>query len=212
MKLYGHFLSSPANIARYAANAIGVAYDYQHVDLMTGEQKTNAFLAINPTGKVPALQDETFFLSESGAIARYLARKVASPLYPLGGDNAATAIIDQWIDYSSQHVRLAVGKVLFNRFFAPMLDMPSDQKSIDEGLEHLADQMPVIDKVLTNSDYLAGNALSLGDIFMIGAMDPLDMIEFSLDAYPAIKTWRDAQQSQSWYQDVHTHYGAELNS
>jgi len=79
--IYYHPLSFPALAPIFGAEAMGVKYDKKLVDLVKGEHKTEDYLAINPYGKVPALVDGDFTLSEGNAILRYLARRENSALY-----------------------------------------------------------------------------------------------------------------------------------
>ena len=65
MKLYYHPLSFPALGTIFTAEAAGVDYESQMVNLQKGEHKAPEYLAINPYGRVPALSDGDFTLSES---------------------------------------------------------------------------------------------------------------------------------------------------
>ncbi len=209
MKIYGHFMSAPANQVRLTASAIGAEHDYVHVDLATQEQKTPEYQAINPLGRVPALDDDGFKLSESNAISRYLAcRQGDCALYP--NDAKARATIDQWMDYSSHHVRAAMAKVLFNTLFAPMMGMEVDEKSMAEGREQLSNALPHVNAALEKNAFLAGDAMTIADTAMLAAMEPFEMIKVDLEPYPAVVKWRQGLMAQPFYQNVHAHYAAEM--
>ncbi len=207
MNIYGHFFSAPSNKVRYCASALGLDFTYHHVDLQQGEQQHPDFLDINQLGKVPAIEDNGFVLSESDAICRYLANK-SGKLYP---DEIQTrARIDRWMDIAAQTVLLQMSKILFNRFFAPMLGEEPNQTSIDEGQRNLAVILPHINTQLTQTKYLGGNELSIADISMLAAIDPFDMIEIDLSIYPDIQQWREELMQHQFYQDVHQHFAAEM--
>jgi glutathione S-transferase len=208
MKIYGNFMSPPANMVRLAASAAGVPHDYQHVDLQKGEQRNPDFRAVNPYGKVPALVDGDLKLAESCAISRYIAAKAKSDLYP--DDIRQRAIIDQWMDFAAHHIRSNMGKVLFNRVFAPMVGAPVDEKSIKDGLDALGTNLPHVEAQLGKSRYLAQGRLTLADIAMIAALEPFEMINYSLDPFPNVKRWRDGIMAEAWYKNVHARYGAEM--
>jgi maleylacetoacetate isomerase len=72
MKLYGYFRSSAAFRVRIALNLKGLAYENAFIHLRKGEQKAASYLALNPTGLVPALEDEGQMLMQSLAICEYL--------------------------------------------------------------------------------------------------------------------------------------------
>ena len=58
-----------------ALEELGLPYRVHAVNLMTGEQKSDAFLAMNPNGRIPVIVDDGFPVFESGAILIYLAEK-----------------------------------------------------------------------------------------------------------------------------------------
>ena len=210
MKIYGHFLSAPSNKVRLAASAIGQAFEYIHVDLTKGEHKTENYLTKNPVGKVPALDDDGFCLFESNAMCRYIADKNNSPLFPK--ELQARAIVDQWMEFGSHHILTNMGKMLFNKFFAPSMGVEPDLQSMADGEKFLKQYLPVVDEQLSKTAMLTGSEMSLADIVMLAALDPFEMIEFDLAPYENISKWRKNLMSQDFYQSVHTHYAADLPS
>jgi glutathione S-transferase len=107
VKLYGSTNKKSFNTLkiRAALTEAGAPYEFVPVDLDKGENKTPAFLAINPHGKVPALTDGDFALPESNAILWYVAEThPTSGLVPRNdGSRAAIqarARIAQWIDFA----------------------------------------------------------------------------------------------------------------
>lgn len=208
MKIYGHFMSPPANFVRLTLSAAGVAHEYHHVELSKGETRTPEYRAINPYGKVPALVDGDLKLAESCAISRYIAAKAKSDLYP--DDIKQRAVIDQWMDFAAHHVRTNMGKVLFNRMFAPMMGAPTDEKAIKDGLDALGTNVPMVEEQLSKSRYLAQGRLTIADIAMIAAMEPFETIGYSLDPFPNVKKWREGIMSEAWYKKVHAGYAAEM--
>ncbi len=72
MKLYTYFRSSAAYRVRIALNLKGIDYESVPVDLRQGAHRRPDYLARNPQGLVPALEDGGNYLSESLAIIEYL--------------------------------------------------------------------------------------------------------------------------------------------
>jgi maleylacetoacetate isomerase/maleylpyruvate isomerase len=70
--LYGYYRSSAAYRVRIALNLKGLEYRQQAVNLLQGEQRDPAYLALNPQGLVPALLDGGQLLTQSLAICEYL--------------------------------------------------------------------------------------------------------------------------------------------
>jgi glutathione S-transferase len=74
LKLYGGERSR-ASIVQWYLEELNVPYEFILLDMQAGEHRQPEFLAINPIGKVPAIQDDDFILWESGAILLYIAEK-----------------------------------------------------------------------------------------------------------------------------------------
>ena len=83
LNIYGHFLSMPTNKVRLCVSYLGLPHDYHHIDLQKGEQQSPEYLKINPAGRVPAIDDDGFLLSQSDAICKYMcALSGPSSFYP----------------------------------------------------------------------------------------------------------------------------------
>ena len=208
LKLYVHPLSTPALGAELTAHAVGAKFEKNVVDLQNGEQQTDAYKAINKAGKVPALVDGDYCLSESLTIQRYLARRQGSDLFP--SDLKGQANVEQWMDFSAHHVRSPMSRVQFNRLIAPMLGQESDEESIKLSLHFLDQSLPIIDQKLSEFEFVCGDTLSLGDITLLASLEPCELLKIDLEKYSYITRWRQALRERDFYQNVHTHFGAEL--
>ncbi len=208
LKIYGADLSPPSNKVRFVANELGLDYEYNSVNLVSGENRSEGHLKIHPGGKVPVIDDDGFVLFESNAIIRYLAAKCESPLYPGGAKQRA--LVDQWADFVSHHIATAVGSVLFNRVFAPFLNEEVDERSITEGLSFLERFLPVVDTPLKERRYLAGGELTLADFSLLSALDPAEVAQVDLSGYLNITRWRQDLMGRDFYTKCHKSYGDVL--
>jgi len=208
LKIYGADLSGPANKVRFVANYLGLKYDYVVVKLREGEHQKPEFLKINPIGKIPAIEDDGFTLFESNAICRYLADKTDSPIYPKGLKERA--VVDEWLDFGSMHVNLAVSKVVYNRIFAPMRKAEVDERSIKEGLEFLSRFLPIVDSQLSKNKYLTGGQITLADFNMLASLDPVEAAAIDIALYKNIGRWRSELKKQTFYTQCHKEYGEAL--
>src|SRR5258708_31263756 len=95
MKLYDFAFSPNCRKVRALAYELGIELEFLLVDLSKGAQRTPAFLAINPTGRVPVLVDGHLVLWESTAILRYLAGKARGALVPTPA--RAQPEVEPWI-------------------------------------------------------------------------------------------------------------------
>ncbi len=201
LTIFGFDFSSPANKVRFAANAMGLKYDYKRVNLLAGEQKTPEFLKMNPAGRVPAIDDNGFKAFESNAIIKYLADKNNSPLYPK--DLQKRTIVDQWIDFACMHVQTALNRVTFNRAMYKMFNVEKDERSLSDGLKFLGQHLPIIEKQLKENKFLAGSEMTLADINLLAVLDPAELSSVDLSAYPSIVSWRNNLKKQAFYTQCH---------
>lgn len=72
--LYGTPRSRSLRVS-WCLEELGLDWRYQKIDLSKGEHRSDEFLSLNPSGKVPALKDDQLVLTESGAICLYLAER-----------------------------------------------------------------------------------------------------------------------------------------
>jgi maleylacetoacetate isomerase len=77
--LHDYYRSSAAYRVRIALNLKGVDYESRPVDLLHGQQRSNAYLAINPQGLIPTLEIDGQRLTQSLAIINYLDIRYPSP-------------------------------------------------------------------------------------------------------------------------------------
>jgi len=184
LKIYGHFMSMPTNKVRLCVSYLGLPHEYVHVDLQTGEQLKPEYLETNPAGRVPAIDDSGFKLSQSDAINKYLcALSGPSVFYPQEAQEQA--IVNQWADMGSHHVMQAMARVFFNKIVAKLLDQEPDEASIKAGENMLARDLPLINSQLQENDFLVGDHISLADINLLAALEPADMCGVDLAKYAA---------------------------
>ena len=208
LTIYGSDLSGPAIKVRLTASFLGLNYKWQLVNLREGEHKQEWFLKINPVGKVPAIDDDGFYLFESNAICKYLCDRNNSSLYPK--DVKKRAVIEQWIDYASFHIGANFMPVVYNRVFAPIRGIPVNEKAITDGLEFLKQYFPIVEKQLTLQKYLVGQELSLADIVLLSLLEPAEIAKIDISSYQHLSAWRSELKKQAFYTSCYKEYGEML--
>lgn len=186
MKLY-EFPPSP-NCRKVSAliHHLGLEVERQTVNLMEGQQREPAFLALNPNGMVPVLETPEGALWESNAILIYLAEKAGSELWPRG---QAAVDVNRWLAWQLAHFGPACATMLRERVLKPMMGMEADEAKAVEGLESFRRQAAVLEAQLGKHAFVAGDALTLAD-FALGA--PLGYAQpagLPLADYPKISAW-----------------------
>ena len=169
MRLFFHPLSSNARRALLVARHLGLDIELVSVALESGAQKSPAYLALNPNGRVPLLVDGDFVLWESHAIMQYLADTTGGQdIYPAGAK--ARADVNRWLFWSACHfapacalfIRERVSKVIVAGAGAPgpaptdyVPGTDIDTRMADVIAEHLP-SLPAPDDVYPSDSHTAG--------------------------------------------------------
>jgi glutathione S-transferase len=160
MLLYdGQWAPNPRRVRIFLAEK-GIEIERTQIDLRSGEQLGAAFLAINPSGTIPALRlDDGTLIDDSVAICRYFeALQPDPPLF--GRDPLAIAMIERWTRWVEAEGYQAVVAVFRN----------ANPAFADRPLPGPRPLMPQI-AALADSEWLAGDAYSFADITALIAVD-----------------------------------------
>ncbi len=169
----------------WAAEEAGVAY--QHIPThFNDDARQPAFLAINPNGRIPAIDDGGFVLWESLAINLYIAKRYANgTLYPARIEDEARAW--QWSLWAANEIERALIDLVFNRIV-----LAPDQR--DEALAAAAEEklprpLGVLDAHLGASAHLLGDAFSVADLNVAGVMYASWFYKIDYSRWPHVKSW-----------------------
>ena len=106
--LYGTPVSGNAYKARLLLSLLGLEFEEIDVNLMSGENRTESFLALNPRGQVPVLVDGEATVWDSQAILAYLARRYGEAWLP--ADPVAMAEVMQWLAVSENELLFGLAR------------------------------------------------------------------------------------------------------
>jgi len=192
MKLYFHPVSTTSRTIMLFAAEAGIPLEYQVVDLMKGEHMQPAYLAINPNGLVPLLEDGDFRLSESSAILKYLADRVDSPAYPK--DLKQRARVNEAMDWVNSNFYKDFGYgIAYPQMFAHHR-RPSDelqQGTLAWAQANTRRWLGVLDKSLLGADkpFLCGDKVTIADYFAAPILTLGDLLRADYAEYPNIRRW-----------------------
>lgn len=183
----------------------GVDYELIKVDIMKGEQKAPEFVAKQPFGQIPVLEDGDIRIFESRAIARYIATKWADQGTDLlGKDAKAKALTETWLEVESSNYNPPASTLVSEKMFKPMFGGVSDEKVIAAQLEKLEKVLDVYEGVLSKQQYLTGDSFTLADLshlpytgylLLAGVTEPFDR-------HPAVKAWVERISSRPIWQKL----------
>lgn len=189
LSIYGAPTFNALKVVLIAEEA-GLDYQYIELDMLAGEHKSPEHMDRHVLGKVPAIMHDDKPLFESAAICRYLAKIAKSDLYP--SDIYQAGIVDQWLDLMASHIGRWLSVFYFNEYIKPLFfkEQP-DMAEIEEANNFLEEQLPAIEKQLTDHTFLAGDDLSIADFFAFAYFQTQEKTSVYLDAYPHIVKWYD---------------------
>lgn len=167
LKLYGLPMSTCTTRVMICLHEKDLEFELVPVDLFSQENKKPPFLAKNPFGKVPVLEDGDLTLFESRAITAYLAEK-----YKDSGSNDLirhenlneSAAVKVWSEVESHHYDPVISQIVFQHLVAPNVGKSTDQTVIDANVEKLGKVLDVYESRLSSTKYLAGDFFSLADL------------------------------------------------
>lgn len=182
MKLYRHPLSGNAHRAELFLSLLKLDYQLVDVDLLTGEQKNPEFIAKNPFGRVPVLEDDSITISESNAILVYLAKRYGDSSW-LPNDSVNAAEVERWLAITAHDISEGPAAArLVTVFNSPNYDLESCQKRAQNLFE-------IINQHLSNHHYLIGDQITIADIAAYAYIAHAPEGGVSLDGYSAITDW-----------------------
>jgi glutathione S-transferase len=187
LKIYG-IARSRAFRTLWMAQELGLAYEHVPVDLADGGTRKPEFLAINPNGHIPVIDDDGFRLWESMAINLYLAKKHSGGpdgLYPQRLEDEARAW--QWSFWGMTEIERPILTALFNRALYP--EDKRDARAADEAERALAAPLKVLDGALMPTPYLLGDRFTVADLNVAGILSWARPAQIDLSATPKIADW-----------------------
>ena len=175
-----------------ALEEMQVPYQAHAIDLMQGEQRTESFLAINPSGRIPVIVDHLdsgdLVLSQTGAILVYLAEKTGQLL----GDNAIEkAHIIQWLMFQLTDISVN----LFNNFYLKSLIKDKQPAAGDALKQRAMAFFKEHERQLGQQEFLCGQTLSVADLACYPAVAMLvdDLLD---EKHPNLARWFDAMSQR----------------
>jgi len=160
---------------------LGLPHELIDVNLAAREHKTPEFLAMNPFGQIPVLQDGALTLADSNAILIYLAQQYGEDSW-LPDTPAVAAEMQRWFS-------LAAGPLAFGpaaarlavQFHAP-IDLPLAQSRAHA-------LFAVMNEFLARQDFLTGARVGLADLAHYAYVAGAPEGGVALDDYPALRAW-----------------------
>ena len=195
LKIYG-VKNSRASRTLWMCRELGLTYEQLQVSFADGSAKTPEYLAVNPNGKIPAIDDDGFRLWESMAINFYLAKKYQSPLAPQNFQDEALML--QWSFWVVTEVEKLLLTVLLQRMEFPPDSQagkyfrernPKNPEAEKQAIDGLAKQFGVLNAHLADRDYLLGAQFTLADLNVASVVSWAAASKLDVSATPHLQAW-----------------------
>lgn len=190
-RLYGDSRSGNCYKAAQMLRLAGKEFEWVETDILARATRTEAFLAMNPNGRVPVLVlPDGRVLSESNAMLLYLAE--GTPWLP--DDAWARALVYQWLFFEQYSHEPYVAVVRFIVSYARTADEQPERVAElrDKGYAALG----VMEKRLEQQPFLAGNDFTVADIALYAYTHAADEGGFDLEPYGAVRRWLERVREQ----------------
>lgn len=183
LKVYGSVFSR-AGMVMVTLETLGLDYELINIGTRSDASQSADYRRINPTGKVPTLQDGDFFLFETQAILYYLVRKYGKGRLWAGTPEAEADIL-RWSLYISNQLEVPALDLLLQ--FKYSGGQP-DQQVIDNATTQLQRFLPALEAQLEGKEYLVGGK-TIADIHGAMVLSWPKLAGFDYSPYPNVDQW-----------------------
>lgn len=181
--LYDSIISGNSHRVKLALSLFSLPHKIIPIDILQGEQRRPKFLAINPFGTCPTLDDDGFIVRDSVAILMYLARRYdKEEWYPR--EVEAETRINEWLMTAADGIGKGLATARYIRLFAHHLE-PNYELSAARGVKALG----VMDAHLKDRAWLAADHPTIADIAGYSYVKRAPEGDIALDPYPNVLAW-----------------------
>jgi glutathione S-transferase len=199
MRLYYFPISANARRAVVTAFHLNAKVDLAIVNLPKGEHRRPEYLKMNPNGRVPTLDDDGFYLTESHAIMQYLADLTpGQTVYPTAP--RARADVNRWLFWNSHHFTPSCGILNFEHFVKGLIGQGGpDEAQVKRGEAQVADCMRVLDQHLADKTWIAQGQLTLADLAIASTLILEQSGKLSVRGFAHVMAWfARVQELDAW--------------
>ena len=161
LTIWGRISSINVQKAVWAAGEVGQSFERIDLGGAFGGNREPAYLAKNPNGMIPVLEDGDVCIWESGSIVRYLAARYGAG-WIWEEDPSRRAEADRWMDWMIAELQPAMAPA-----FIGVIRTPAEKRDmavIEASIAKTEAKLDILEAHLASRDYLAGSRFGMADI------------------------------------------------
>lgn len=191
--------SSSFNTQKVLWLAVELGLSYQHIPAggSFGGLDTSQFLAMNPHGRVPVIDDDGTVVWESHAILRYLAARYGKGQF-WSEDSGDRARVEPWMDWAQTTLQPDFLLGVFWAFYRTP-EHARNWEAIRAKVGRCTQHFRLLDGVLSGRPYLCGDAMTLADIPAGTALYRYFELDIERPSVPNVEAWYQRLQSRPPY-------------
>ncbi|CAH1233001.1 GSTT2B [Branchiostoma lanceolatum] len=169
---YYDIMSQPSRAIFQFLKANNIVYKDHPVAIRKGEHKSDWFLKINPMGKVPAINNNGFILTESVAILKYLAMRYVVPDHWYPSDLQQRARVDEYMAWQHMNTRFNAAGLFWEEVMIPqMTGKPVDKTTLDKAVSQLDNTLDMLQTMfLKDQPFLCGDNITIADLLAVSTL------------------------------------------
>ena len=187
LKIYGTRMSSNVQKVLWCCSELNLPFERdENIGGPSRRDRTPAYLALNPNGLIPTIDEDGFILWESNVIVRYLSAKHGmGTLCP--SDPRQRADAERWMDWQQTALNTHMGIAFRALLRKPPDATPEDQ--VRDAVRTAGDTWKILDARLADRPFVAGAALTMGDIALGNAVHRWFKLPVARPELPQLKRW-----------------------
>jgi glutathione S-transferase len=182
IRLFWHPLSGHCHRVQLMLSLLGRPSELVEIDVLGGENRAPSFLARNPLGQVPVIEDGGLTLADSNAILVYLALAYDPARRWLPADAASAAAVQAWLSLAAGPLAQGPSTARLVRLFG----CPGDYEQAVGAAERLLGHL---DRHLEDRAFLVGGGATIADVAFYAYVALAPEGGVPLEPYPAVRAW-----------------------
>ncbi len=196
MKLY-HVPGSRSARIRWLLLELDLPCEIVTLSLADGSLRTPGYLALNPLGRVPTLEDEGVSFYESGAIVQYLLERYGGGRLEPERDSRDRPIFLQWLHWGEATLLPPIVTLNSHRFVLP--EAQRSEKAVDVARRQLARILRVLESAVEGRDYLLGDRFTAADIVVAYGVTLAKLVGELPEPLPETVRWLEGLAARPAY-------------